>query len=286
MRLISGAIALLLILSLLPPRWGRWVSVFGDLAGFIVAPVKQPVYHVATWLLPARKDAAKAEEAQHYMQERDHFRTLYLQERQRAEALDRRIAEMSSSEALSDQRVRQLPASVIGGSGTGTDGVLEIKAGSGRGVEVNAVATVNGVQLVGRVERVSPLSCWVSLITDRSYYKSIGAAVMLPGDTRLGCQLIPQRDGTLMGQVKYEPDPSTPGAALLPAVGQEVRLDDAAQWPRSAQMLLIGMVEKVEPAPSMPTRQIVTVRPTADLGRISEVTLRLTEAPQAPGGTP
>lgn len=101
-------------------------------------------------------------------------------------------------------------------------------------------------------------------------------------EARLLCQLEPIGNGTLRGPVfrPEAPAGSPEASAPEPAVGQTVRLDDDAdRWPRHAQMLIIGRVERVDPNPDMPLRKIITVRPTLALDRVSEVVLRISEEP-------
>ena len=98
----------------------------------------------------------------------------------------------------------------------------------------------------------------------------------------------PVGDGTLRGDAAY--DPQDPDAATRIAVGQVVRLDDG-EWPASAQMLVLGTVEAVEPAPDSPLRPVVIVRPTVALDRVTEVIVRVSEMPgddasRQNGGTP
>jgi cell shape-determining protein MreC len=45
-------------------------------------------------------------------------------------------------------------------------------------------------------------------------------------------------------------------------------------------MLIVGRVESVSPSPSDPLRQVIVVRPTVNIERLSELLLRL----QAMGG--
>ncbi|HZW10279.1 MAG TPA: hypothetical protein VFF69_10290, partial [Phycisphaerales bacterium] len=85
------------------------------------------------------------------------------------------------------------------------------------------------------------------------------------------CKLRPAGDGTLKGDVG---DPGAQGSRLIQP-GQVVRLFDR-HWPASAQMLVIGAVESVEPAPDSPLRPVIVVRPTVALERVTEVIVRIT----------
>ncbi len=282
--MLGGAIAVLLILSLLPPAWGRWVGTFRNLATTLIAPSAGVFRFVSRPLRSAGAATPDDPLLAGLTEERDRFKTLYLQQRARAEELARQIAEFSKGAALSDLDVNFQAAPVIGSDSTAAGGLLQVKAGSNHGIARNAIATTAGVQLVGRVEDVAARTAWVRLLTDRETGPIAGIAV-IDDDRSVGCELIPVGD-RLKGQVVYAPDPRTPGAALLAAVGQEVRLQDP-EWPRSAQMLLLGTIEKVEPAPARQDRQVITVRPIVELTRIGEVILRTTTgADEDPEGAP
>ena len=54
-----------------------------------------------------------------------------------------------------------------------------------------------------------------------------------------------------------------------------MRLSDTERWPKNAQYLVVGTIERVEPNPAMPLRPTIVVRPSLRLERVSEVILRL-----------
>jgi hypothetical protein len=93
---------------------------------------------------------------------------------------------------------------------------------------------------------------------------------MLDDDAGSGleCLLSPSADNTLRGPVED-------ARGIEPSPGQIVRLADSDRWPASAQMLLVGRVESVEPDPNQPLRKVVIVRPSLKLDRVSEVVLRI-----------
>jgi hypothetical protein len=87
--------------------------------------------------------------------------------------------------------------------------------------------------------------------------------------------LSPVEGGKLQGRVE--------NSDVRPQVGQLVRLDDDG-WPRSARMLVIGRIEAVQPDPvGWP---IITVKPTVELLRLSEVELRIIPLDEDAGGKP
>lgn len=271
---LSAAVLVLLAFALLPPRWGEWVRGFGDLASILVAPVKEPAATVARWLAPARSDEPGSEAFEQLERDRDEWKTRFYQERARAEELQERLARMARSTLWTDLSVKPVLAPVIGPSSDASGGLLEVRAGRKHGVEVNTVATVDGLQILGIVTRVSESTSWVRLLTSRST-KPISGVVIAEGDQQLQCVLGPTGDGALYGQVEYKP--ARTGESPVAKVGQEVRLkDESGEWPRNARMLLLGHIESVEPEPQQPLRQLIRVRPTARLERVSEALLRTT----------
>src|SRR5262249_53195607 len=94
------------------------------------------------------------------------------------------------------------------------------------------------------------------------------------------CDLAPTGEGTLSGKLQDDTNPNAP-QQTRPAPGMVVRLVDPA-WPASAQMLIIGTVDRIEAAPDSPLRQVVIVKPVYSLDRWSEVMIRIAESPATP----
>jgi hypothetical protein len=89
----------------------------------------------------------------------------------------------------------------------------------------------------------------------------------------LSTVLTPVGNGTFRGDVEYQIN--SVNEPVEPVVGHLVRLSDD-RWPAHAQMLMVGVVEEVEPSPQNPKRKRVTVRPTLDrMEQSSEVILRV-----------
>jgi cell shape-determining protein MreC len=170
--------------------------------------------------------------------------------------------------------VRQIAAPVIGRSTEASSSALQVRAGSGRGVVENSVAVVEGLQLLGKVERVTAAWCMVRPLTDPTA-GGIMAIIMTDEslDSGIPCRLEPIGGNRLQGPATWVFE-SERQAPVEIAVGMTVRLRDET-WPRSAQMLIVGEVVEVAPAPNEPTRTLVTVAPTVPLQRVSEVVLRV-----------
>ncbi len=268
------SILVLLILSLLPLRTIAWVGWFGNLAEIVITPVRHPFALVSRWLSPPR--AAHSDEATRVLEEElEHARQLYLQTLDENVKLRSTIQELQRGIALNPElAVQQISASVTGSSGDLAAALLHVRAGEKQGVTINTVATAPGLQLLGRVVQVSARTCQVQPITSKSS-GTIRGKLMLDEDTGAGleCLLTPGPDGTLRGPVED-------ARGIEPTPGLIVRLADTDRWPASAQMLLLGKVESVEPDPNQPLRKTVTVRPTLKLERVSEVVLRI--SPESP----
>lgn len=278
-RALVGVALLLLLIPLLPPRFTRWAAGFGQVTRLLIAPVSHPVDAVAGWLSVRAGEPPEPEIIEQLKAERDRFELLYLQEVSAAQKLRQRIEDLQEGIKLGeDPSMRLVTATVIGRSSDLSSQLLEVRAGTSKGVTQNTTATVHGAQLVGQVVRASPLTSWVIPITDPKA-RPLQGRVILPDPQRiLRCNLAPVGDGTLAGRLSFLLDEATQ-APVVPEIGMAVRLDDDL-WPANAQMLLIGTVEEVAPYEKEPSRWRVVVRPRLPLDQIrGEVTLRVTTDP-------
>jgi cell shape-determining protein MreC len=260
---LAGTIAALVLLGLLPARYGRWMNAIGDKAFLLVGPVTAPVYKIVRWATPTA--APQSDEVAALQREVDRYKQLYLNTLREAEDDRRKYEALSKGAFYTPPPEAQLLRPVIGATAE-PGGRITVRAGKRDGVEVNTVATTVGVQLVGRVIEVSSRICTVRLINDRATGGIKGR--VMASDTVRGspCLLYPVTDGQLQGYVSVE------GPDQPPGIGQLVRLEDE-KWPRTSQMLVIGSVTFVQRDPT--GRPIITVRPTTDLERLAEVVLRI-----------
>ncbi|MEO1007820.1 MAG: hypothetical protein AAFX79_04595 [Planctomycetota bacterium] len=273
--LLRVTLVLLAIMAVAPMRYTRWTSAFSDLALTVTAPVSHAIKWVADPLTRPLRPGADPALAEQYKQELDASRKRALDLEVRVEELEALVLELQRGLALTpDVDIRQVAAPVIGRLSDPASIDLQVRAGSGRGVVPNAVAVVEGLQLLGRVERTTAAWCIVRPITS-SAAGGIDAVVLTGEDLASGvaCRLEPTGDGLLRGPATWVFEPSRQGPVEL-AAGLTVRLRDDT-WPGSAQMLVLGEVVAVEPAADEPTRTIVTVSPLVPLERVSEVVLRV-----------
>lgn len=276
---LTGAVVVLTVLSLLPVSWIGWVSALHNPVLTVIAPLQQSVRSVAVWFRPPLgvADDKELEQLRAYAAE---LNAMYLRTKLEADDLRARIREISRAMDLNPQlAVRTIMAPIIGAGADLSGGLITVKAGAREGVEVGNVVAIRGIYLFGRVKRVSDRTAEVLPITylpRKRDPEKIGAAIMLD-EQRIGprCDLAPTGDGLLSGKVQDDVDPNSP-QQTTPVPGMLVRLIDDA-WPASAKMLIVGQVDRIEPAPDQPLRKIVFVRPVYNIDRWSEVMIRIPE---------
>lgn len=291
--LLRLSLVLLFLLAIVPMRFTRWTTGFADVAVTVSAPVSNAVRWVADPLTRPFRRSADPALAEQYLQELEVARQRSLDLELKVRELERLVFELQrGADLMPELGVQQVAAPVIGRFSEASSKALQVRAGTGRGVVENSVAVVEGLQLLGRVERVTGAWCVVRPITDQAA-GGIMALVMTGEDLESGiqCRLEPAGGGRLEGPATWVFD-ETRRAPIEITVGMTVRLRDET-WPRSAQMLVVGEVVEVSPAPDEPTRTIITVAPTVPLERVSEVVLRVPIDPDTDdasyseeGGTP
>lgn len=274
------ALALASVCAFAPLHFTGWLSLPADLVLRLIAPVSHPARLFASWIDPRAPHAVEPAEIARLRDELDGYRTLYFRERARTNDLRALIRDLQSGRDLApDRDIRVRTAAVIGESQSAGGAVLRLRAPGEDESIVGAVATVAGTQILGRVVSASAGLALVRPITDRAAPALLARIALGEGAEGPLCTLRPTGDGALSGPVE--------DLASLPAdlqrlglhPGQEVRLADDA-WPAGTRMLLIGLIERVEPSPDSPLRQVVFVRPKVDLIRVSEVVLRISIDPE------
>ncbi|MCL4221774.1 MAG: hypothetical protein KJZ65_10455 [Phycisphaerales bacterium] len=263
------------VLALIPLPYLRWLNPLSGLAMRVIAPISHPISEASRWVVPGRVDDLADEPEQVLAEELERTRQAYLREKVENDRLRAVIEDLQRGYSLGARSdIRPLTASVVGNPSDLSSGTLLIRAGSGAGVNAHTVATFQGTQLVGRVVRVLGAVSEVRPITARRAGRLDGAVMLTPdGSQMLACSLTPT-DGELLAGPVTEPD--VPDAAYPLAVGQDVRLRTTdGSWPDSAQMLLIGRIVEIQPAPGQSLRRWIVVKPLADLRAISQVVLRI-----------
>lgn len=285
--LLPATVLSLVVLSMFPDSWLRWVQPFANLSTALLTPGSAVVSMGARWLMPERRDPAQSETERVLREESEHWRTLYLRGEAVNERLRRQIEDLQRGLSFhADLPVRQLLVPVVGASSDLASGLLRVRAGESLGVTPGTVAITSGLQIVGRVSSVSGPTSLI-LPFSRKAAGRVGGRVMVdePNNVGVRCLLEPLGDGRFRGQLEAVTATADSPAPPPPEVGNTVRLDDD-RWPASAQMFIIGRVESVETDPSSPLRTSVIVLPNVNIERVSEVTLRLVgDLPATPGGS-
>jgi len=292
--LIASAIGVFII-AIAPARLIAWTTWLAAPVELLVAPVQQPLRSLVLWLTrpstgPEAADPVLAE----LERQRDIWHRRYLAERETSNNLRERLADAERSRSINPGvSVRLITAPVIGESRAAGGRHLRVRAGTTEGISSSSVAVIRGVNLVGRVRETLPRTSLVLPITERAAGQIQG--VVMLDDNTLGPTVLlePTGDGSLAGRVgefretlaittprQDQPQPDQPDTASIPSrtapdqlIGALVRLSDAS-WPESAQMLVIGRIERAGPMPDQPLRTVVTVTPLFRLDRAAEVTLR------------
>lgn len=282
--LLPGVVLVLIGLSLFPLNWIRWVQPFGNVTTALLTPGSAVVSTASRWLLPKRKQEGQTELEKSLLEEVEHYKTLYLRNKQLTEKQQRQIEELQRGQTIyTELPVRQVLVPVVGTSSDLSSGLLRVRAGESLGISPEStVAVAGGLQIVGRLSGVTGATALVQPITSKAAGKISGRLMVdEPNGIGLMCLLDPLGDGRLRGQVE---SPAS-GTVPAPEAGQTVRLSDE-RWPASSQMFILGKVESVQQDASSPLRTVITVIPTVSIERLSEVTLRITDSgmPTGTGG--
>lgn len=262
-------VVVLLITSILPGRYLGWADWFSGQARVVMAPIIHPITLAINAIVPVESASGFGSvRERELLGEIDRLHVRLFQAEERSIELEALADQLARGAALQpDIPVTQLQRPRIGQSGE----FLIIRPGSNEGIYPSVVVTARSVQIIGRVESVDARTSLVLPITSKNAQAIAGVVILDEfGGRRATCNLEPVGDGTLKGQVS----PPIDGRADELQIGQTVRLLDES-WPRHAQMLVIGEIERIEPSPTQPLRRLITVRPRLDLRRVSEVIVRL-----------
>lgn len=274
------AVGLLLVTALLPARLLGWAGWFSAQAFVVVSPIAHPITRGVDLIIPASRTVAGNEATERERTLRDELervRVRLLQSEQRVTEMESLVEQLSRGSLLQpDVEVSQLPRRLVSQAGE----MLVVRTGTHEGVHRGAVITAQSVQLIGRVAEANERTVLVQPITARGALKLLGVVILdEQSGRRATCVLDPVGDGTLVGEVS----PPEDGRVEEIMVGQTVRLFDE-QWPRHAQMLVIGEVVRVEPSANQPLRRRITVQPRVNPRRSGEVIVRLPASSANTGG--
>ena len=277
-------VSAMIVMCLLPSSWLDWTGWFRAQARVVVYPIAHPITMAKNAVIPQSVGNPNATQRERALQsELDRYRTLLYKEQQNNAQLSALVDQLSTGAAVTpDVAVTQIPRPVTGLSRE----FLLVRSGGHERVSRSTVVVVNAVQLCGRVVETDDRTAMVLPITAKDAPPLLGNVMLDDTGTHTArCMLAPIGKGLLEGDVTQPPAGELGEETTPIRVGMEVRLLDD-QWPRHAQMLLIGTIESVTPSPNQPLRQRITVRPTVDLRAIPEVFFRVPDLGTGSGGAP
>ncbi len=282
-RALGLAIGLTAAVSLLPARLLGWTRVPAEIVALPVQPLADGGIRLSRWLRPLEGEAGESEELRRLRAELEATRALLHDERLKVEGLLEEIEAMRDARAFRPGvEVDPIYARVVGVGPDRGQGPIRLGRGSRHGVEAGAIAVYRGGHLLGRVAPgVERLSSRLVPLTDPS--TGLIEAIVLPAADPLGAiegaprlQLQPDGRGALAGDLDRNA-PARPGDV--------VRLADPL-WPGSAQGLIIGTVERIEPKDLQPLLNSITVRPRYQARRVGTVTVLVERSAGADEGRP
>ncbi|MEZ6165232.1 MAG: rod shape-determining protein MreC [Phycisphaerales bacterium] len=264
-------IVVLFILSFLPARLLKWTDWFSAQVQVAIVPITHPMTIVVDTIVPARiSNPAASERERALLNEVERLKLDLLQTREENARLARQMEQrFKFDDTFYKERIRLAVRPRVNNL---AGDILVIRTGNVEGLTQGTVVVSETTQLVGRVSRVDRKTAQVLPITAPGAQPIMGVVLLSDdGTEQVRCFLRPTGNGTLRGEVAR---PSLEETVRI-EVGQEVRLYDS-QWPTSAQMLMIGTIERIEPDPEQPLRPQIVIRPTFDdLRRLPEVTFRI-----------
>lgn len=284
--LLPVTLAALLLLGLLPVRFLRWTPLLADPLDAVLAPFTHAGSFVAAYLRPARRASVVVDEnVAALREEADRYYRLWLQAEHRIDTLTVEVAELRNARALTPETSDIfLTAPIIRSASDLNADTMKIKGGRNRGITAGVVAVYRGVHLVGRVDRVGPVTSTLLPVTSRGA-GYLDCAIMPPDREATmaegaRCQLRPHGSdpNLLTGDVEGTADwiKAADAETLL------VRLNDT-HWPDGAQALIVGRIVRAYHDDANPLRLRVDVRPTYyPLASLPQVTLRLPGSAEAP----
>lgn len=280
--LLAASCAVAAVLSLTPWRLSSWVQAPANFVSIFVSPLQNGFTKVLSPIAVKGDGHGNGPTADNL--DIEGLRTRYLQLENENRQLRAQIESLQQGvKVYADLGTPRVIASSLGMRGTllqlRTDHVQPLAEGTSP-IGAGSVAVLNGVDLVGRVVAPGNKVTLVQLVSDTSGGEIRGVvrpaertdpaevSAAAAGSSEYGVRLTPTPDGKLTGSVYLIASaPTGKGKRLDPVQpGARVRLLDP-EWPRFAQMLILGEVESVGVAQN--DRQVVTVRPMYEVRELA-----------------
>lgn len=277
-----AALAVTVVIALLPSPWLAWTSGPAELLGFVVQPLSSLGQLAGSWIRQGTASGGEDEspEAARWREEAERFQQLFRAEQLRVQELEEQLKQLQliPVDHLNVPVIR-MNARIVAGHPTSPTGSVTLRGGSQAGITIGTIAVHGGVHLLGQVVEVSPFSSRLRPLVSQAT-RDI-QAVIVPADrldTRLRdampvC-LVARGDGTFVAD----------GEAIWSlAEGDLICLADPA-WPQAAQGMVVGTIRSVQVKDSEPLRNEIIIRPRYRLLDLSSVVLVVEQDPDAHRG--
>lgn len=262
------------VIAITPWRFSAWVQAPANLVSMFVSPIQYGFTKVLSPIAVKRRSSSSGDAA-----DTEVLRTRYLQLEQENRQLRAQIEALQNGVKVSvDLGTPRVITRSLGLRGSllqlRTDHVQPQPDGTSP-IGKGSVVVIDGVNIVGRVVSPGGIATLAELVTDVREIKGVIRPVeagqeVIEASNRAEYRVLlnPTGNGRLTGSVYLTQRPVGGSMQKLDPVkvGARVRLADP-DWPRFAQMLIVGEVESVQTAQN--DRQVVVVRPMYEVKELA-----------------
>jgi len=271
------------LVAALPAHWRLgWSTDIAEKVGLVFTPFTDAGTSLGAWLRPppSRVDGLPGGSAdiEKILENAEMAMQLYHEQRQRLFELEKELRQYK----LLPEDVRRNAAATIRAYVTSRNpasplGIVELRLerGGAAAVGPGTIAVYSSVDLLGRIvgdPRGSTCSLRPIVHPDTGHV----LASIIPQDQPLGdmknvplIQLHPTGTGRLAGELDR---------TVVVNAGDIVRLNDPHTWPRTAQMMVVGVVSSVEVNDREPLLNTITVKPRFQVRQVATLTLIVEQA--------
>lgn len=275
-RVFVVVVGLLVVASFMPAGWLGWARGLGQTADTLLTPVQDPVRRLVMGLVGG-EGPTSTKEREELLNELSDLRREAVYWKMVARELEQRVGMLQSGigAGLEPAPGGVVAARVAGTTGDLSSGLLKVVLPSGSGVVEGSVVVVNGAYLVGRVVEMGPRIAYALPITVAEYQGRAvqpvrGMVVLEDGSMGPVCDLVPDGNGALSGDVAVEDDEVVWGDVLR--VGMTVVLADE-RWLARSRGCIVGVIERVGRQENL--RPEIVVRPVYRPDRVTRVLIRI-----------
>lgn len=270
-RIFTAVCVLLLVACVLPARWAGALSHGPRVAvEMLVTPISHPSRSIALEFVEQPHEENETIESLRKQRDQYHRLAYKLQlELDHQRRLNEQFSQISKMfDGFTNQKF--VGASVVAGYSSFGQFSLRLNRGATAGLAVGNVVA-NGLNLVGRIVDVGPLSSTVSLINSPQTSLMVRFAPQGPA--------VPRRVEAILNIAKDAIHFVGEVDANQPVEEGDIAFLADNKWPRDGY--IVGKVTKVEVSPSGPLRRMITVEPQVPLWSLSEVIIVVSQTNDA-----